>query len=307
MKAAQISQYGGPEVIEIVDIDTPKPTQGQVLVEVAAASINPFDTTVRAGHVSSMVKSLPATLGGDFAGVVVRTTGEFKAGDKVYGVANSVAGNSGAFAEFATTGPDQISQMPKNINFEEAASLPMVGLSALQVISGHLKLKAGQKILIHGGAGGIGSVAIQLAKHLGAYVASTASGDGMDYVKNLGADEIIDYKNQDFSEILSGYDAVFDTVAGETYKKSFKVLKKGGLIVSMLEGPDERLMKEYAVTAIAQQTKTTPESLKELTKLIERGVITPHVGKVFALGDVQQAFKARESGSIPGKIVLKIK
>lgn len=307
MKAAQINQYGGPEVINLVEVDKPQPGPGQVLVEVHAASISPFDTTVREGRASSMIKSLPITLGGDIAGVVVSGAGGFREGDRVYGAANVVAGNSGAFAEFAATSQDQLAAMPNNVSFIEAASLPLVGLSALQVIGDQIGLKPRQKILIHGGAGGIGTVALQLAKHIGAHVAATASGEGLAYVKKLGADEVIDYKNQDFSEILSDYDAVLDTVAGETYKKSFKVLKKGGVIVSMLSRPDEELMNKHQVRAVAQQTRTTTEALNELSALIEKGVITPHVGQVFSLDRVQEAASARESGQITGKVVLKIK
>lgn len=308
MKAAQIKQYGHADAIEIVEIDVPKAAPGQVQIEVHAASINPFDTIVREGHVKMPV--LPFTLGGDLAGIVTEVGAEvtdIAVGDKVYGQAQVIAGNSGAFAEFAVTSAGQVANMPTNISFNEAASLPLVAVSALQVINEHMHLQPGQKILIHGGAGGIGTVAIQIAKNLGAYVAATATGDGLEYVKQLGADEVIDYKTQQFDELLQDFDAVFDTVAGETYDRSFKVLKRGGIIVSMLEQPKTDLMERYGVTAIAQQTRVTTQWLDVLRELVETGVVTPHVDQVFPLDETRAAFELRENGTVKGKVVLQIK
>jgi NADPH:quinone reductase-like Zn-dependent oxidoreductase len=169
-----------------------------------------------------------------------------------------------------------------------------------------MKLQPGQKILIHGGAGGIGTMAVQIAKHLGAYVAATATGDGIAYVQSLGADEVIDYKAQNF-EALHDFDAVFDTVGGATYERSFRVLHRGGVMVSMLEEPDQNLINQYGVIAIHQLTQTTSESLETLTKLIEDGAVTVHVEKAFPLEQVQQAFIALESGSVKGKIAISIR
>lgn len=311
MKAAQISEYGNADIIQIVEVDKPTVQDGAVLVEVHASSINPWDTTVREGRVKEMIPlELPVTLGGDFAGVVLETGAgvtHVKAGDRVYGQAQVVAGNTGAFAEYARTKAAEVALMPSNLSFTEAAAAPLTGESALQAIVDHMHLQAGQKILIHGGAGGIGTIAIQIAKHLGAYVAATATGDGLEYVKNLGADEVIDYKTQQFEDVVHDYDAVFDTVAGETYERSFKVLKPGGIIVSMLAQPGKELMEQYQVTAIAQQTKTTVESLNALTKLIEEGVVTIHVDKTFLLDQIAEAFKAKEDGSVKGKVAIQIR
>ena len=310
MKAARIHEYGSRDKIVIEEIDKPQILPSQALVEVHAASINPFDTTVREGLVKELVPGLPATLGGDLAGVVSVVGSEvknFSVGDKVYGQASIVAGNSGAFAEFAATSADQLGKIPPSLDFYQAAGLPLVGSAAIQGIKEHMQLRPGQKILIHGGAGGIGTVAIQIAKNIGASVATTASGEGIGYVIRLGADEVIDYKTQKFEEVLSDVDAVFDTIAGETYKRSFKVLKKGGVIVSMLERPDEELMEKYGVNAIGQQTKVSTERLDELSRLVEDRVISAHVGKVYPFGQVRDAFAARESGQAVGKLVLKIK
>src|SRR3989344_1661696 len=244
MKSAQINKYGGQEVV-VINQNTPTPevTSGKVLVEVYAAGINPADWKVRAGHwQAKMPLSFPATLGGDFSGVVAEVSegvSDFKKGDEVYGQASLFSGGSGAFAEFALVTAKNIALKPKKLSHLEAAAIPLAGISAYQGIVGHMNLKSGQKILIHGGAGGIGTIAIQLAKYLGAFVAATASTQDLDYIKNLGADVIIDYQKQNFTDLISYYDAVFDTVGGETYQKSFMVLKRGGVIVSMLEQPNE--------------------------------------------------------------------
>lgn len=311
MKAAQIKEYGGPENVSIVDIDKPTLDEGQVLVEVHAASLNPFDTMIRSGAYKEMIPlELPKTLGGDIAGVVVEVgdgvTG-FAPGDKVFGQANAVAGNSGAFAEFAATKSEQVAAAPSNLSMTEAASLPLVGVSALQALVEHMDVQSGQNVFIHGGAGGIGTVAIQIAKHLGAYVATTATGNGIDYAKQLGADEVIDYKEQDFTEILKDFDAAFDTVGGDEFAKTYRILKRGGTAVSMIAPPDEQLAQEYGITALMQNTGVTKERLEKLCELAEAGAVTPHIDRTYPLDEVQKAFEIREGGSITGKIVLAIK
>jgi NADPH:quinone reductase-like Zn-dependent oxidoreductase len=311
MKAAQISEYGDPSVVKVVEIDRPVVKDGQVLLEVHAASLNPFDSAVRSGkHRQSIPLELPVTLGGDVAGEIVEVGNGvegFSVGDKVFGQAAVVAGNSGAFAQYAATKAVQIAQAPANLNFNEAASLSLVGVSALQALMKHINLQPGQKIFITGGAGGIGRTAIQLAKHLGAYVAATASGEGMAAAKALGADEVIDYKTQDFTEMLSGYDAAFDTVGGEESAKALDIVKRGGIVVSMVGQPDETKAAELDVTAIGQQTRVNTEILNQLRELIEAGAIKPQIGKVFSLNEAQDAFVARDTGSVDGKVVLEIK
>jgi len=311
MKAAQINEYGHADVLKIADVPVPAVSEGKVLVAVHASSINPFDTVIREGYMKDMIPlTFPVTLGGDIAGVITEVgdgVSELKVGDKVYGQANVVAGNSGAFAEFAVTAAGQLATTPKDLDFDQAASLPLVGVSALQGIIDHIHLQSGQKIFIHGGAGGIGSMAIQIAKHLGAFVATTATGEGVAFVKSLGADEVIDYKAEDFTEKLRDYDAVFELAGGEEFEKSLTVLKKGGIGVSMIAHADEAKVKELGVTAISQQTQVTTDHLHALTKLVEDGVVTPQVEKVYPLEQIQQAFKARESGSVRGKVVIHIK
>ena len=185
--------------------------------------------------------------------------------------------------------------------------MPLTGASAWQALVDHMALSGGEKILIHGGAGGIGSIAIQLASHIGAYVATTVSARDIQYARELGADEAIDYRNQSFEDLLHNYDAVFDTAGGETYNKSFKVLRKGGIIVSMLEQPRPELMERYGVNAIAQFTQVTSERLFRLAELVDKRVIKVHIDKTFSLEHGREALAYQQSGHPRGKVVLKIK
>jgi alcohol dehydrogenase len=310
MKAAQINSYGGKEVLKTVnDAPKPKAEAGQVLVEVRAAAVNPFDWKVREGYMKDFLPlQFPATLGGDLGGVVAEL-GEgvesFKIGDEVYGQANA-AGGQGSYAEFSPVKADQLALKPKSVDFVTAAALPLASVSAYQAIVEHVNLQSGQKILIHGGAGGIGSFAIQIAKHLGAYVTTTASANDSDFVKSLGADEVIDYKTQDFSAQLKDYNAVFDTVGGETYKKSYRILKPNGVLVSMVEQDDGGLAKKFNITAIHQGTKTTTEKLTKIAELVDVGAIKANVDKVFPLEEAGEALGYIQGGH-RGKVVIKIK
>lgn len=308
MKAAQINKYGGSEVVEINN-NAPKPAvlPGQLLVEVYAAGVNPIDWKIREGYIPL---KFPATLGGDFSGVVA-DVGEdvlgFKKGLEVYGYASILGGGSGSFAEFVSVDAKAMALKPKNITHVEAGALPLTGVSAWQSLVDHIGISRGEKILIHGGAGGIGSIAIQLSRHLGVYVATTVSAKDMQYVKELGADEAIDYKNQKFEDMLHNYDAVFDTVGSETYIRSFKVLRKGGIIVSMLEQPRPELMEQYGVKAIGQLTQVNSERLSKLAELVDQRVIKVNVGKTFPLEQAGEALVYLQSGHPQGKVVLKMK
>lgn len=310
MKAAQISQYGDSSVVQITTIDIPAPGEGQVLVEVHASSLNPFDTTIRSGYMKDMIPlQFPVTLGGDIAGVVAKV-GEgvtnFAVGDAVYGQANVVAGNSGGFAEYAVTSAGQVAVAPHGLEFTDAASLPLVGVSALQALQEHINLQPGQKIFIHGGAGGIGTIAIQVAKHIGAHVATTATGEGIELVKSLGADDVIDYKMHNYADVLKEYDAVFDTV-GDDFDATFAILKPGGVAVSMIASANEAAAKELGITAMTQSTHVTTAVLDTLRQLVEAGVIVAQVDQIFSLDAIKEAFDARETGTVRGKIAIEIK
>lgn len=311
MKAAQISQYGGPEVVTVNEVEKPVAGAGQVLVEVQSASLNPFDSKLREGYMKDRIPlQFPFTLGGDIAGIVTEVgegVASLATGDKVYGTANALAGSTGAFAEFAAVKAEGLAHIPTNLDFEHAASLPLVGVSAWQALVKHLDLQPGQKIFIHGGAGGIGSVAIELAKHIGAYVATTATGEGLTLVKELGADQVVDYKAEDFTNVLHDFDAVFDTVGGEDFDKTLDTLKRGGAAVSMAGMATESKTTELGVTALSQGTKVVTGALDALRELIEAGVVTPRIDSVFPLEQISEAFTARESGPTKGKIVIQIK
>lgn len=307
MRAVQIQKNGGIDVLEIHDnVPEPTVTEGHVLVDISAAGLNPFDYKLREGAVPI---PFPATMGGDFAGVVSgigEGITDYKKGDEVFGSALVLNGGSGSFAEKASARVKNIARKPKTISFEQSAALPLVGASAVQALEEHIKLQPGQKILIHGGAGGIGHIAIQIAKANGAYVATTVSTDDMDFVKKIGADEVIDYKTQKFEELLKDFDAVFDTVGGETLTRSFQVLKKGGIVVSMLGQPDETLAKQHGVTGIGQGTHTNTIHLTRLAELVDSGKITVHIDKVFPLEQIKEAFTYQETVHPRGKIILKV-
>lgn len=310
MRAAQINSYGGKDVV-LTTSSAPKPTAaaGEVLVAVHAAGVNPFDWKVREGYMQQWIPlAFPATLGGDCSGVIV-AIGEdvegFSVGQEVFGEANAVSGN-GAFAEFAPIPAKTLALKPKDLDFTQAAALPLASASAYLVIVETLYVKAGQRILIHGGAGGIGSFAIQIAKHLGAYVATTAKGADAQYVKELGADEVIDYQTEKFDEKLHDFDAVFDTVGGDTYTRSFSVVKTGGAIASMVEQTNDELAKTHNVSAHHISSEATRDRLEHITELLEQGALKIHVDKTFPLEQAADALEYVKNGQHKGKVVITI-
>ena len=310
MKAALLTAYGGPEQMQTSD-DAVKPSagEGQVVVQVHAAAVNPFDVKVRDGAVRSMAElTFPAVLGGDVAGTVAEIGAGvegFSVGQEVYGVAGALSGQ-GSFAEFTPVAASQLSSKPTSIDFTTAAAFPLVSASAYQALVDTIQLQAGQKILIHGGAGGIGSVAIQIAHAIGAYVATTASPRDLDYVIGLGADEVIDYTSQKFEEQLSELDAVYDTIGGETNKNSYKILKQGGAFVSMVDQPDEALVAEKDIKYTAQFTQATTERLKKIAELVDAGELTINVDKVFPLEQVADALEYLKTEHPRGKVVITV-
>jgi alcohol dehydrogenase len=314
MKSAQIKRYGGSEVAKI-NQNTPAPNDpsaDNVLVRIKAAGVNPVDWKIREGYMQQMMPlQFPSTLGMDFSGVIERI-GEgisgLKQGDEVYGNAGVIRRGSGAFAEMALANADSIAHKPKTLSHEEAAGLPTAGVSAWQSLVETFGLSKDQKILIHGGAGGIGIIAIQLAKHLGAYVATTVSTKDKQFLKEeLGADEVIDYKTQTFEDVLShDYDAVLDTVGGETYTRSFKVLKRGGIIVSMLEQPNQELMDRFGVKAVSQFTQVNRERLTNLAQWVDQNNIRVNVDKMFPLDEAGKALDYQRDVHPRGKVVLEV-
>ena len=315
MKSIQINRYGGSDVIEVENsASAPNPSSGKILVNVKAAGVNPADWKIREGYFQQMAPlQFPSTLGADFSGVI-KQLGEgvsnsgLKQGDEVYGQASAVfSGGSGAFAELALVEKDSIAHKPKTLNHIEAAGLPTVGVSAWQGVIENIGLSKDKKILIHGGAGGIGSIAIQLAKHLGAYIATTVSTNDEQFVQELGANQAIDYKTENFEDILHDYDGVFDTVGGDTYKRSFKVLKKGsGIITSMLEQPNSELMDRYGVKALVQFTQANSQLLTNLAEWVDQNNIKVNIDKTFSIDEAADALDYQKDVHPRGKVVLTV-
>jgi alcohol dehydrogenase len=315
MKSARIKGYGSTSDVIEIDQNTPAPndpSEGKVLVKVKAAGVNPTDWKISEGYMQQIMPlEFPATLGWDFSGIVEKAgagVSDIKQGDEAYGRASVVFGGSGTFAEMALANADNIAQKPKTLSHEEAAGLPTVGVTAWQALVDTIGLSRGQKILIHGGAGGVGSIAIQLANYLDAYVATTVSEKDKQFVKGLGADEIIDYKTQTFEDLLShDYYAVLDTVGGETYSRSFKILKRGtGIIVSTLEQPNQELMEKFGVKAIFVFSQVNRERLTKLAQWVDQNNVRVNVDKMFPLDDAAKALEYQKDGHPRGKVVLAI-
>src|ERR671932_459602 len=313
MKSIQIKKYGSSDVMEVNNTaSVPSPSPGKILVNVKASGINPVDWKIREGYMQQMIQlQFPSTLGMDFSGIIKQIgeniASDFKQGDEIYGQASVLKGGSGAFAELALADQDAIAHKPKTLNHLEAAALPLVGVSAWQALVENIGLSKDKKILIHGGAGGIGSIAIQLSKYLGAYVATTVSTNDKQFVQGLGADQVIDYTTENFEDIIHDYDAVFDTVGGETYKRSFKVLKKGsGIIVSMLEQPNSDLMSQYGVKALFQFTQVNRERLTKLAEWVDQNNIKVNVDKTFSLDEAARALDYQKDVHPRGKVVLTV-
>jgi alcohol dehydrogenase len=311
MKSAQITSYGNTnDVIEIRQTSTPNLSTGKVLIEVKAAGINPIDWKIREGYMQQMIHlQFPSTLGLDFSGVIKEVgedvSSDFNQGDEVYGQAGVPTGGSGAFSDVALTTATSIAHKPKTLDHIEAAALPLVGVSAWQALVENIALSNGQKILIHGGAGGIGSIAIQLAKHLGAYVTTTVSTNDKQFVQELGADQIVDYKKENFEDIIQDYDAVYDAIGGETYKRSFRVLKKGsGIIVSMLEQPNSELMNQFGIKALFLFSQVNRQRLIKLAQWVDQHNIRVNIAQTFRLDEASKALDYQKDAHPRGKVVL---
>ncbi|MFF2342610.1 NADP-dependent oxidoreductase [Bacillus mycoides] len=332
MRAMVIDKYGKVPM-RMTEMPTPEINQYEVLAEIHAASINPIDFKIRDGKVKLLLKyKMPLILGNDFSGVIIKVgtkVTQFKVGDEIY--ARSRKDKIGTFAEYIAIHEDDIALKPKNLTFEEAASIPLVGLTSYQALHDIMQLQKGQKILIHAGSGGVGTFAIQLAKIMGATVATTASEAGENLVKSLGADEIINYKKEKFEDILKNYDAVFDTLGGTTLEKSFDIIKSEGNIVSVSGMPNARFGKEFGsgffktllfslaskkLTALEKKhnaqysflfMKPSGDQLRIIAKYIESGQIKPIIDRIFPFEDTQKAMEYSESGRAKGKIIVKIK
>jgi NADPH2:quinone reductase len=316
VRAIVIESFGGLEVLRPADVPSPEPAPDEVLIEVAYAAVNPVDWKIRDGMLAGMFPhEFPVILGWDAAGTV-KDTGKdvtgFRIGDRVHAYCRKPKVRFGTYAEFVTMNQTAVAPMPKNVGFAEAACIPLAGLTAWQSLFDAAKIKAGDKVLIHAGAGGVGSLAIQFAKHAGAEVLTTAGSANHAYVKSLGADVAIDYTKENFIDAVrkretGGIDLVYDAVGGDVQRRSYEVLKKGGKLVSIVNVPSEEDARRYGVEAAHVFVTPDGEQLRRIGALIESGAVRPPALQEMRLEEVAEALRRSQAGHVRGKIVLKIR
>jgi NADPH:quinone reductase-like Zn-dependent oxidoreductase len=308
MKAVRMHAYGGPEVLRYEDAPRPEPGPGEVLVKVYAAAVNPVDWKIREGYMKAMRQyPLPLVLGWDFSGVVEAAgTGvtQWKKGDEVYGRPD--IGRDGAYADYIAVNAAEIAFKPKSLDHIHAAAIPLAGLTAWQAVFDVGGLSAGQTILIHAAAGGVGSFAVQLAKWKGAYVIATASARNHPFLKELGADQMIDYQTTPFEQVVQDVDVVLDAMAGDTRKRSWQVLKKGGILVSILGPPSAEEAARHGVRAGSIFVQPNAAQLQELAALADSGKLRAIVEAVLPLKEAGRAQQMNQTLHTRGKIVLQV-
>jgi NADPH:quinone reductase-like Zn-dependent oxidoreductase len=308
MKAVRVHEYGGPEVLKYENAPRPRPVAGEVLVRIHAAGVNPVDWKVRAGHLRDVIAyPMPMIPGWDVSGVVEATgpnVTRLKKGDEVYGQPDVV--RNGTYAEFAAVPESELALKPTSIDHVHAAAVPIAAMTAWQGLFDVGGLRTGQKVLIHGAAGGIGSFAVQLARWKGAHVIGTASGSNQEFLLNLGAKKAINYEKTRFEDIVRDVDVVFDTIGGSTLERSWKVLKKGGILVSTVETPSAEEAAAHGVRAAMVSMQVDPAQLAEIANLVDSGMLRPIVEAVFPLKEARHAQELSQTGHARGKIVLKV-
>ncbi|WP_373769540.1 NADP-dependent oxidoreductase [Delftia acidovorans] len=333
MKAFILESYGANRALQLAEVPEPQLRDDEVLVQVHAAGVNQLDSKIKDGQFKLILPyRLPLILGHDVAGVVVKAgprVRQFKPGDEVYARTDDF--RIGTFAEFVPVKESSLAPKPKGLTMEEAASLPLVGLTAWQALVETAKLSKGQKVFIQAGSGGVGTCAVQLARHLGATVATTTSAANFELVRSLGADVVIDYRTQDFEDVLHDYDVVLNSQDGKTLGKSLRVLKGGAKLISISGPPDPAFGRNIAAPAFVRLVMRLLSSgirrrargrgidysflfmranggqLREITRLIEAGAIRPVVDKVFAFESTNEALAYSEAGHAKGKVVIKIR
>lgn len=333
MRAIVMEKYGDESAVQVREIPKPRVRENEVLVEVYSAAINPIDVKIPKGQMKPLLNfKLPLVLGTDLSGIIVEVgsrVSRFKKGDEVY--ASLSTSKMGALAEYVSVNENDLSLKPKNLNFEESASLPLVGLTVYQALRDVANLTRGQKIFIQAGSGGIGTFAIQFAKALGAEVATTTSAKNIEFVKDLGADHVIDYHTQKFNEVLSGYDVVLNSVDGEPLAPGFSIVKRGGHLLSVVGPPDAKFAKSFGlnfffqfflsliswkVTRLSKKTgvnytfvfvKPAGNQLNEIKNLVESGKIKPVIDRVFPMNQVREALSYVALGRTKGKVVLNLR
>ena len=308
MKAVVIHEYGDPEVLKYEDVPRPEPKDDQLLIRVIAAGVNPVDAMIRSGMFDREgTRAFPIILGGDVAGVVEKVGSKitkFKAGDPVFAYVS--LDNSGGYAQYALVTEREAAPKPKSLTYVEAAAVPIAGMTAWQALVDTAKLSAGQTVLIHGGSGGVGSFVIQIAKARGAKVIATASTANQEFLKQLGADVAIDYTKQKFEDVAKDVDVVLDSIGRDTLARSYGVVKKGGIIVSLVARPKQDELQKHGIRGTALNVESTSEQLAEIGERIDARKIKVIVSQTFPLSEAMKAQEQVATGHTRGKIVLKI-
>src|SRR6266480_850906 len=309
MKAMVAHQWGGPEVLKVEDVSLPQPKENEILIKSFAAGVNSFDGTLLSGkYAKAFGTQLPWIPGYDVAGRVEKvgsSVKKFKAGDSVYAFISIP--NGGGYAEYALAKENQAALKPATLSFAEAAAVPSVALTAWQALVDKANVQTGQTVLIQGASGGVGMFAIPIAKIRGAKVFATASTANQDFLKQLGADVAIDYKTQKFEEIAKDVDVVVDGVGGETMTRSYPIVKKGGILVSLVERVDQAQLDKYRIRGTSVGVKPNGEQLAQIGKLIDQKKIKVVISDIFPLADAAKAEAKADTGHARGKIVLKVR
>jgi NADPH:quinone reductase-like Zn-dependent oxidoreductase len=306
--AWRVHEFGSPDVMRFERVLRPNPGRGEVLVKVEAAGVGPWDGWIRAGK-SALPQPLPLTLGSDLSGEIVAVgpeVSDLRVGGQVYGVTNPRF--IGAYAEYAVASAAMVSSKPSSLTHIEAASVPVIAVTAWQALFNQGQLEAGQMVVIHGAAGNVGAYAVQLARRAGVQTIATAASDDIPFVRDLGANTVIDYKTQRFEEEVRDADAVIDLVGGETQQRSFQVLRRGGKLISAVSNPDQHLAQSHGVDAAFFLVNVTSRHLAEIAGLIDDGKLRTRVGAVLPLADAREAhFMLDHLRPQPkGKIVLTV-
>lgn len=302
MLTTYIEEYGPNSVVHLSEVERPVPQSGEVLVRVLAAGVNPVDWKIRSGAGARMGMTLPIRLGSEYVGVVERTgegvTG-FSAGDQVYGMVKT-----GAFSEYLTVPFADIARKPEGLGLEEAAALPLAGTTAWQAMFDEAGLAAGQRLLITGASGGVGTLAVQIAKAVGAHVTALCSTRNIDLVRGLGADEVVDYTACRFEDVVHDMDVVFDTVGAETFQRAFATLRRGGTMVTVVAFPEGDEAARHGVTVKRSFTVPNARTLERIGAFADTGKLSPRIERTFVLSEVKDALELSENGRARGKIVL---
>ncbi|MEO6187219.1 MAG: NADP-dependent oxidoreductase [Ginsengibacter sp.] len=308
MKAIRIHKFGGPEVLLYEDAPTPEPAADEVLAKVIATGVNPIDWKIRSGYAKNRFPiNLPLIPGWDFSGEIVKVGSQvsnFKVGDEVYGRPDPT--RDGTYAEYVVVKADQVNHKPKSISHKKAAAVPLAGLTAWQALFDHGHLRAGQKVLIHGASGGVGSFAVQFAKWKGAYVIGIASADNIDFLYELGVDQAIDYKKQKFDEETANVDLVIDVIGGETQRRSLNIIKEGGRLITTVAAEFQEQANKKNIHLENFLAKSTPSDLQQIADLIDSGKIKPVIAEFLPLKEAAKAQEKSEAGHTRGKIVLTV-